>query len=240
MDEQARKMAEIRSNFSRRAEEYDSWIRKAVPRYDEMLDALMSCVEVTRGTRFRAIDIGCGTGALSQRLLSLYPEVELTCLDMTEGMLDVARERLKGHGNVRFVLHDLYDFQYDGPYDLVMSSLALHHLVTDEDKREQYRRIQDALAPGGSFYNADFVLASDDRTHAMYLRKWADFMYQTLPREEVEGSVLPRHRREDSPAMLTDHLRWMTEAGLSDVDVIWKYYGFTVYGGRKAHHGGAP
>lgn len=234
MDEQERRMAEIRSNFSRSSGEYDRWIRKVIPRYDEMLDVLVSCVQCPEGRRLRVIDIGCGTGTLSAKLLASHPAVELTCLDMTVDMLDMARERLKGHECVRYLVHNLYDFEYDGPYDLIISSLALHHMVTDEDKRDQYDRIFRALAPGGSFFNADVVLASDDSMQELYMEKWAEFMYNGLPREEVEGSVLPRYYKEDSPARLTDHLGWMRETGFIGVDVIWKYYNLTVYGGRKS------
>jgi len=233
MDEKERRMSEIRSNFSKGSGEYDQWIRRVIPRYDEMLDVVVSCVRYPEGRRLRAIDIGCGTGTLSAKLLASHPEVELACLDMTEDMLDVARERLNGHERVRYILHNLYEFEYDGPYDLIISSLALHHMVTDEDKMDQYRRIFQALAPGGSFFNADVVLASDERTQELYMEKWAEFMYQGLPRDEVDGSVLPRYHREDSPARLTDHLKWMKDAGFSRVDVIWKYYNFTVYGGWR-------
>ena len=233
MDEQERRMAEIRSNFSKRSREYDLWIRKVIPRYDEMLDVLVSCIKVPEGRSFRVIDIGCGTATLSEKLLASQPDVELTCLDMTEDMLDLARGRLSEHKNVRYLQFDLYDFVYDGPYDLIISSLALHHMVTDEDKRTQYRKIYQALSPGGSFYNADVVLASDRCMQELYMRKWAEFMYQGLTSEEVDGSVLPRYYSEDSPARLTDHLEWMKDAGFSVVDVVWKYYNLAVYGGKK-------
>ncbi len=233
MNEQERRMAEIRSNFSKKSREYDPWIRKVIPRYDEMLDVLISCIKVPKGRTIRIIDIGCGTATLSKKLLASHPDVELTCLDMTEDMLDLARGRLSDYKNVRYLLFNLYDFNYDGPYDLILSSLALHHMVTDEDKRMQYRRIYQALAPGGSFYNADVVLASDERTQELYMRKWAEFMHHGLTAEEVDGSVLPRYYSEDSPARLTDHLEWMKDAGFSGVDVIWKYYNLAVYGGRK-------
>lgn len=228
-----KRMADIRSNFSQRTKEYDVWIRKVIPRYDEMLDALISCITVNEGTKPRAIDLGCGTGALSERLLNVHPDMELTCLDMTESMLQLAKERMSGRGNVRYMLSDLYDFEFDGPYDVVISALALHHLVTDEDKKMVYRKIFDALARGGSFYNGDVVLASDDEMQRRYMRIWTEFMYQGLPREEVDSVVLPRHYSEDSPAKLIDHLRWMNEVGYLSVDVVWKHFGYVVYGGRK-------
>ena len=231
--DQKKRMDAVRKNFSERTSEYDSWIRKVVPRYEEMLDVLVSCIRMEMGDTIRAIDLGCGTGALSQKLLGSFPHADLTCLDMTEGMLDQARDRLKEHGSVRYVLSDLYDYKFDGPYDAVISCLALHHIVTDEDKLMIYRRIHDGLAPGGVFLNADIMLGADDALQELYINKWKEFMYTGLPREEVEGSLLPRHREEDSPARMTDHLRWLEQAGFRSIDSVWKYYGYAVYGGKK-------
>jgi tRNA (cmo5U34)-methyltransferase len=53
-------------------------------------------------------------------------------------------------------------------YGVVVSSLALHHLVTDDDKQQCYSWIHGSLAPGGRFYNADVVLASSDDLHEVY------------------------------------------------------------------------
>ena len=115
------------------------------PRYDEMLCALVGSAALKEGEALRALDIGCGTGAASSLLLKAHPKIELTCLDMTESMLDLARRRLADQ-DARFVLADVHDFEPDGPYDAVISSLALHHVVTDADKRTLYRKIFSALA----------------------------------------------------------------------------------------------
>ena len=75
-------MEEVRANFASGSTGYDDRIKKIIPRYDEMLDALVSCVRPPRDRRLRIIDIGCGTGAVSARLLHSHPDIELTCLDM--------------------------------------------------------------------------------------------------------------------------------------------------------------
>jgi tRNA (cmo5U34)-methyltransferase len=232
MDREKR-MAEIRSNFSEGSREYDTRVKKIIPRYDEMLDVLISCIVPQEGHKMRAIDLGCGTGAVSKRLLDVFPDTELTCLDMTEEMIDIAKQRLSAHGNVRYVLSDLYEFEFDGPYDVIVSSLALHHIVTDQDKKMIYRRIFEALRPGGSFYNADLVLGSDDDTQSINMKQWKEHMYLSFPREDVDNVLVTRYEQEDSPAKLIDHMRWLNEVGFVGVDVAWKYYNFAVYGGKK-------
>lgn len=226
------KQAEIRSNFAKGASDYDAWIRKVIPDYDEMLDVTASFAARNGRAIRRAIDIGCGTGALSVKLIESHPGMELTCMDMTESMLDCAKNRMEGRANVRYVLADLYDFEFDGPYDLVVSSLALHHVVTDEDKRTIYQRILDALGPGGSFFNADLVLGSDDSMQRACMERWIEFLSRSFPRQEVDR-IVQRYYTDDSPARLVDHLRWMDEVGFRGVDVIWKRYNYAVWTGRK-------
>jgi tRNA (cmo5U34)-methyltransferase len=231
--EREKKMSEIRSNFSEGSNEYDARVRKVIPRYEEMLDVLVSCIDRHDQRTMRAIDLGCGTGAVSKRLLDAFPDTELTCLDMTEEMMNLAKQRLSAHEDVRYVLSDLYQFKFDGPYDVIISSLALHHIVTDRDKKMIYSRIFEALRPGGSFCNADLVLGSDDRLQSLYMRRWKEYMYQSFPQDEVDNVQIPRYEHEDSPAKLVDHLRWLNEVGFTSVDVVWKYYNFTVYAAKK-------
>ena len=43
----------------------------------------------------------------------------------------------------------------------------------------------------------------------------------------------PLMYEEDRPAVLMEQLSWLKDLGFADVDVVWKYYSFAVYGGRK-------
>ncbi len=67
----------------------------------------------------------------------------------------------------------------------------------------------------------------------MYIRKWKEYMSNNVTLDEIENKWLPKYREEDTPAKMTDHLAWMNEIGFKDVDVVWKYYNYAVYGGVK-------
>jgi tRNA (cmo5U34)-methyltransferase len=148
-------------------------------------------------------------------------------------MVEMARAKLAQHPHARYLVDDLNTFAFDAEYDVVVSSLALHHMVTDADKQGFYRRIYDALASGGVFYNADVVLGSSAALQAMYMRKWRAFMQQNVSDEEIEHTWLPKYYDEDHPAKLTDHLAWLAKVGFADVDVVWKVYNYAVYGGTR-------
>ena len=207
-------MDRIKQHFEQEAKEYDGIILKLIPHYPQMLGALVSAIPFDASEPIRVIDLGCGTGTVAQRVLDAFPNARVTCLDLAENMVEMARAKLGQHA--RYLVDDLNTFAFDAEYDVVVSSLALHHLVTDADKQGFHRRIYDALASGGVFYNADVVLGSSAALQAMYMRKW-----------------LPKYYDEDRPAKLTDHLAWLAKVGFADVDVVWKVYNYAVYGGTR-------
>ena len=116
---------------------------------------------------------------------------------------------------------------------MAISSLALHHLVCDDDKIKFYRKIYNCLAPGGVFYNVDVVLGASAPLQARYMEQWREYMLLQVPVEEIEQKWLPQHYDEDHPASLMSQLAWLQAIGFVEVDFLWKYNNFAVYGGRK-------
>jgi tRNA (cmo5U34)-methyltransferase len=72
-------------------------------------------------------------------------------------MLQTAETKLGAGEDVRFQLANFEDYEFDSVYDAAVSSLALHHLVGDDDKIKFYKKIYACLTPGGVFYNADMT-----------------------------------------------------------------------------------
>jgi len=116
---------------------------------------------------------------------------------------------------------------------VVVSSLALHHLVTDDDKKRFYRAIYDHIRHGGLFISADVVPGADEGVQSMYMEKWKWFMLKQVSQHEIDEIWIPKYQDEDRPVRLTDHIQWLQETGFTDVDVIWKYYNYAVYCGKK-------
>lgn len=224
-------MDEVKKHFEEEASEFDGIILKLIPDYPQMVEALVSALPFHKTAVIHGLDLGCGTGTITQAALNVFPQAQFACLDIAENMIKMARSKLRNHANVRYVVGDFSSFE--GQYDVVVSSLALHHLITEDDKRLFYRRIHDALLPGGAFYNADIVLGSSAFLQDAYMSQWRAFMRRQIPDREIDGKWIPKYEAEDHPARLLDHLAWLTEAGFSDVDVVWKRSNFAVYGGLK-------
>jgi len=226
-------MENVKNHFDSEAAEYDGFILKVIPSYHEMIDCLVSCIPFKEDMSLKILDLGCGTGNISKKVKERYPEAQITCVDMAENMLKIAKNKLSNYSGISYILSDFRDLDMDDDYHVVISSLALHHLETDADKIAFYQKIYDALVPGGVFYNADNVLGPSKYLQDLYLKKWKEFMNKNLSLEEIENKWIPLHHAEDRPAKIMQHTEWLKEAGFKQVEVVWKYYNYGVYGGVK-------
>jgi tRNA (cmo5U34)-methyltransferase len=227
-------MEAVRQHFEEEAHEFDGLIMKLIPHYQQMVEALVLAIPFERTASVKVVDLGCGTGTVAQHVLQVFPNAQVTCVDMAENMIAMARAKLAMYRTAQYVVSDFQSFAFDGKYDVIVSSLALHHLLTDIDKKRFYGQIYRGLGSGGIFYNADVVLGSNDFLQDRYMDQWRSFMRQNVSNQEIESKWIPKYRAEDRPAKLTDQLKWLAEIGFADVDVLWKHYNFAVYGGQRS------
>jgi tRNA (cmo5U34)-methyltransferase len=164
-------------------ETYVKIVRDEVPDYERLQDEVARATDGV--TARRVLELGTGTGVTSRRVLERHPQAQLTGVDSSEHMLAVAD--LPG-ADLR--LQDLRDALPDGPFDLVFSALAIHHL-DGPGKADLFTRIAAALAPGGRFVMADVIVPDDP----------ADV-------------VTPLDAGFDLPDSVPDLLAWLGDAGL--------------------------
>ena len=222
-------MERIRKHFEEEAKEYDGIIKNLIPYYNQMVVALVNAIPFSNQDEIDVIDLGCGTGSISKAVQSSFPRASMTCVDISANMLDIAACKMSDFNNTKYINSNFYGFNFDRKYDAVVSSLALHHLETKEDKFEFYRKIFDALKPEGVFVNADVVLASSDKLQDCYMKEWKRFMCKNVSESEVDSKWMPSYYAEDRPISLMEHFELLKEAGFENIDVVWKYYNFAVY-----------
>jgi tRNA (cmo5U34)-methyltransferase len=123
-----------------------------IPGYDELQEAVVAATADIRPTC--VLELGTGTGETALRVRELHPEANWVGIDASEAMLARARERLP---DADLRLQRLEDELPQGPFDLVVSVLAVHHL-DGAGKRDLFSRLAGPLRPGGLFVLGDVVV----------------------------------------------------------------------------------
>ena len=167
---------------------YVQMIEAEVPLYRELQR------RVAERTEDRAceevLELGTGTGVTSLEILGRHPEARLTGIDISAKMLDQARSHLPME-RVRLLAQDLDDRLPGGPYDLVFSVLAVHHLNAG-GKQDLFRRVARILRSRGRFVLGDLV----------------------IPQQPVPHPI-PANPDYDKPSTSADQVRWLELACLS-------------------------
>lgn len=180
--------------FHFRPETYEDEIRADVPSYDRLQQEL---VDASGSGAQSILELGTGTGATSELLLERHPEARLVGIDVSPQMLEASRARLP-LDRVELRVGRLEESLPAGPFDLVASALAIHHLDAGQ-KTRLFERVREVLAPRGRFVLADVVVPDDP----------AD-------------TRIPLTPGFDMPSRLPDQLRWLAEAGF-EPRVTWQH-----------------
>lgn len=169
---------------------YPSEIRNDIPDYDQLQER---AVAESGSSAARILELGTGTGETARRLLARHPDAFLVGVDESESMLSTAHAALPAE-RVELRAQRLEDQLPEGPFDVVVSVLAVHHL-TDDAKAELFRRID---AVSGRFVLGDVVVPDDP----------ADAVIELTP-------------GFDRPSSVADQLEWLAAAGF-EATVAWR------------------
>ncbi|MEU7040515.1 class I SAM-dependent methyltransferase [Streptomyces varsoviensis] len=227
-----------------------SWDRQQewyMPDREERFRVMLDMVEALVGPAPRVLDLACGTGSISDRLLKRLPEAVSTGVDLDPALLTIARGTFDGDSRVEFVTADLKDpdwparLPYD-TYDAVLTATALHWLH-DDPLRALYGQIGRLVRNGGVFMNADHMpdestprINEADRAlrHARQARAkaegaldWRDWWAVAAADPLLAGPTAERfeiygeHADGDTPSV-DWHARTLREAGFGEARAVWR------------------
>lgn len=220
---------EVKTAFNNAADNYDTNRKEIIP---HMNVYYQTAVELTKNFDNPSImDLGAGTGILTELLHQLHPQSKITLVDISANMLDKAKNKFNDIDNFTYIEDNYLTMDFKNNYDIIISSLSIHHL-NDKEKYTLYKKIYQHLNNQGVFINADEVMAPTDTLEKLYVEKeTAHLLKQDLSNDEKE-EILYR-RTLDTPSTLEDNLDWLKDIGYENVDVIYKYYRYFVLYGQK-------
>ena len=160
----------------------------------------------------------------SEHVLGKYPKATFVLYDLAEKMLGVARARFGNHSQqFEYVVGDYRKIQGQEKYDLVISSLSIHHLE-DKEKHALFGNIHTLLRKGGIFINIDQIRGETPHLRELYWNHWlAQVRRAGFSEERIQESI-GRRIPYDRDALLEDQLQWLKSSGFGDVDCVYKNF----------------
>jgi tRNA (cmo5U34)-methyltransferase len=212
---------------------YDDWMRKALPDYDALFGTACELAPFESEAPLDVLDLGAGTGLFSWHILERFPNARFVLYDLADRMLSVARDRFRGREDrCEFAIGDYRTLDLPRTFDLVISSLSIHHLE-DGEKRDLFRSIHRVLKTPGAFLNVDQVRGETPYLRDLYWNHWLAQVRSREPDETRIRESIDRRIGYDRDSLLGDQLRWLSEAGFLDVDCVYKNYFVGVFLARK-------
>jgi tRNA (cmo5U34)-methyltransferase len=241
--------------------------REPPDRSEELLMVVKLLPFESRDASVRVLELGAGHGLLTAEVLEAFPNATLLALDLSPVMVEEGPRRLVRFGaRVSYRQWDLEEAGWpdgvDGPFDAVVSSLAIHHLHRRR-KVELARQLLERLQPGGVFLNLDYTVPASESLRKRYEQAQARMSGGEQHGHGAGGGGGDGdHGPEDhghgghgdgghgqsgrgdgghgqnlagghATDSLFDQLDDLRAAGFVDVDVFWKRLGLALFGGTK-------
>lgn len=228
---------EIRERFDKDTERFSNLETGQQTTIDAPL-TMELCTEAAKYATPHAkelLDIGCGAGNYTLKMLSKIPGLNCTLNDLSMPMLEKARERVSPQttGAVRVIQDDMRNLDLpDNHFDIVLAAATLHHLRDDNDWTQMFTKIYKALKPGGSFWVSDLITHHSEGITQLFEDKYSSYL-ETLGGPEYRQKVLDYVHYEDTPRSLNFQLALLEKVGFNKIDILHKNSCFAAFGAIK-------
>jgi tRNA (cmo5U34)-methyltransferase len=200
-----------------------------------VLDLITTVAAATNPGATRVLDIGCGAGNYTLKLLERLPNIDVTLLDLSKPMLDRAMQRISAvsDGNITTLQGDIRAISLpDRHYDIILAAAVFHHLREEAEWEVVFGKCYAALRSGGSLWISDLIAHDDPTVHAVMWQRYGEYLTQ-LKGEAYRDRVFGYIEQEDTPRPLLYQLHLLKQAGFHSIEVLHKNAMFAAFGGLK-------
>jgi tRNA (cmo5U34)-methyltransferase len=199
------------------------------------MDLITQAAALTTPQASHLLDVGCGAGNYTLKLLQRLPDIDVTLVDLSRPMLDRAVERISvaSSGEVTPLQGDIRDIDLGMErFDIVLAAAVLHHLRDSGEWESVFKKIYDSLRPGGSFWVFDLVEHALPVIQEMMWSRYGEYLVDFKDeafRDLVYGYII----QEDTPRPLLFQVDMMRKVGFVDAVVLHKNICYAAYGAMK-------
>ena len=228
---------EIRTRFDNDVERFSNLETGQQTTIDAPL-TMELCAEAAKYVNPNAkelLDIGCGAGNYTLKMLSKIPDLHCTLNDLSLPMLEKAKERAAAQtkGNVVTIQDDMRNLDLpENHFDIVLAAATFHHLRDDADWELVFSKIYKALKPGGSIWISDLIAHDAAPVSKLFEDKYGAYL-ETLGGPEYRQKVFDYIAYEDTPRSLNYQLDLLKKVGFRATEILHKNSCFAAFGAIK-------
>jgi tRNA (cmo5U34)-methyltransferase len=201
---------------------YDEWMMKALPNYGELFTTATNLPTFDEKKAIKVLDLGAGTGLFSMNILQRYPKAKFVLYDVADKLLEIAQQRFVNYEKqFEYLVEDYRNITGKSEYDLVISSLSIHHLK-HEEKEALFNKVYELLKPKGVFINVDQIYGETKMVRDYYWNHWLQAVRDAGIDEKRIKSSIDRRKKFDADATMFDQITWLKNSGFSTVDCVYK------------------
>ena len=228
---------QIRARFDQDVERFSSLETGHTAIMDSllMLDILTRAAAAVTPKARSLLDIGCGAGNYSLKMLSLIPNLNVTLVDFSQPMLDRALERLRPatQGSLTPLQADIRDLELPADqFDIILAGAVFHHLRSDAEWQAVFSMCFQTLRAGGSLWIADLVEHDLGEIQSLMMARYGEYL-AGFGGESFRDRVFANIEAEDTPRSLITQLDLLRAVGFPKVVVLHKNGPFAAFGAIK-------
>lgn len=228
---------EIRQRFDAEVAVYSNLETGQVATVDALLslNLVAEAAAVTTPHAKELLDVGCGGGNYTLKLLQKMPNLNVTLVDLSQQMLDCAVSRIQPQtaGMVEAIHSDMRELELGlQRFDIILASAVLHHLRTDDEWRSVFQKFHAALKPGGSLWIFDLIVSPRPQIQAIHWRRYGEYL-TSVGGESYRDELFTRIIREDTPRSVVFQLDLLREVGFREVEILHKHSCYAAFGAVK-------
>lgn len=230
-------VAQIRQRFDADVERFSNLETGQSATIDAslVLDLIAQAAAVINSDARQLLDIGCGAGNYTLKLLESLPGCDCTLIDLSQPMLDRAVERVGKvtAGTIQPLQGDIRELELgENRFDVIVAAAVLHHLRSDDEWRAVFHKLLLALKPGGSLWISDLVEHNDAAIQALMWERYGAYLSE-LGDAAYREHVFAYIAQEDTPRPLLFQLDLLRSVGFAQVELLHKNSCFAAFGAIK-------
>jgi tRNA (cmo5U34)-methyltransferase len=199
------------------------------------LDLIASVAAAITPSASHLLDIGCGAGNYTLKILQHLPNLDVTLVDLSKPMLDRAVQRVRpvAKGQIKTAQADIRELDLgDSQFDIIVAAAVFHHLREDSEWSSVFRKCHRALRPGGAIWISDLVAHPNREAQAVMWARYGTYLEQ-LGGSEYREKVFAYIEQEDTPRSVAYQIDLLREVGFREVEILHKNGCFAAFGAVK-------